>query len=97
MHKKQAQATPPKGRPRKRLLAPAYTAQALTEELPESEWHTVSWREGTKGLLTKQFCRVRFHWASGDRIDSEVWLMGERPLPGHEGEAKWYVSDFSCA
>lgn len=91
----QAQATKPKGRPRTRLLAPTYTAQTLTDELPDSEWHTISWREGSKGRLTKQFCRVRVHWASGDRVGSEVWLMGERPLPGHDGEAKGYICDFS--
>jgi SRSO17 transposase len=92
---KQAQATTLKGRPRKRLLTPSYTAQTLTDELPDDEWQTISWREGSKGLLTKQFCRVRVHWASGDRIGSEVWLIGERPLPGHDGEAKWYICDFS--
>lgn len=90
----EAQAAPLKGRPRTRLLAPAHTAQSLTAELPETEWQTVTWREGTKGLLTKQFCRIRVHWASGERIGSEVWLIGERPLPDHEGEAKWYVSNF---
>lgn len=89
----EAQSLPPKGRPRKRLLAPAYSAQSMTESQPEAEWHTVSWREGTKGWLTKQFCRVRVHWASGEHIGSEVWLIGERPLPGHDGEFKWYVSD----
>ncbi|MEB3104122.1 transposase, partial [Ferviditalea candida] len=62
------------------------------EELNDTCWQTVTWREGTKGMLTKQFSYIRAYWASGDRIGSEIWLIGERPLPDHEGEHKWYVS-----
>ncbi|MEB3104055.1 IS701 family transposase, partial [Ferviditalea candida] len=58
LQKAQAAASP-KGRPRSRLLAPAYTAQSLIEELNDTCWQTVTWREGTKGMLTKQFSYIR--------------------------------------
>src|SRR5215203_5663684 len=83
----QGRGQPPKERP-----APLYTARELIGSLPEEAWRTVSWREGTKGTLSKQMVALRAHRATGsDRhsIDHELvltaaegWLIAERPLPG---------------
>jgi SRSO17 transposase len=91
---KEAGAAPYKGRgqPPKERPAPLYTARELIGSLPEVAWQTVSWREGTKGTLSKQMVALRTHRATGsDRrhsIDHELvltaaegWLIGERPLP----------------
>jgi len=84
----QGRGQPPKERP-----APLYTARELIGSLPEEAWRTVSWREGTKGTLSKQMVALRAHRATGsDRhsIDhhelvltaAEGWLIAERALPG---------------
>ena len=77
--------------------------QTLLAAQPETAWQTVTWREGTKGPLTKQFVALRVHRATGGahlpltdaRVTTrpEGWLLGERPLPGTTGERKWYVSN----
>jgi SRSO17 transposase len=76
--------------------------------LPAAAWRTVAWREGTKGTLRKQFAAVRAHRATGDpgwgpygksvhhaRITTgpEGWLLAERPLPGEDGDEKWYYAN----
>jgi SRSO17 transposase len=88
----QGRGKPPKERP-----APLYTARELIGSLPEEAWRKVSWREGTKGTLSKQMVALRAHRATGsDRhsIDHELvltaaqsWLIGERSLPGQPSEA----------
>jgi SRSO17 transposase len=88
----QGRGQPPKERP-----APLYTARELIESLPEEAWRTVSWREGTKGTLSKQMVALRAHRATGsDRhsIDHELvltaaqgWLIAERPLAGQPSSA----------
>lgn len=104
-----AEAAPPpeyKGNGRPRLPRPAalYKAKEIAESLPEDAWQTVTWREGTKGALSKQFAAVRMHWGKGNpalerpRISSmatgpEGWLLLERPLPGEDGDRKWYYSN----
>lgn len=91
-----------KGRPRKARPAPLLTAEAIAASLPEEQWRTVTWREGTQGPLQKQFAAVCAHRATGgvtatnpERISTgpEGWLLIERPLPGHEGETKYYYSN----
>jgi SRSO17 transposase len=87
--------------------APLHHADAVLAALPESAWQTIAWREGTKGQLAKQFAAVRAHRASGApswgehgrsvrhpqiTTGPEGWLLGERPLPGEEGEQKYYFS-----
>jgi SRSO17 transposase len=82
----QGRGQPPKERP-----APLYTARELIGSLPEQAWQTVSWREGTKGTLSKQMVALRVHRATGSPRHStdhelvltaaEGWLIGERP-PG---------------
>jgi SRSO17 transposase len=91
---KEAGAPPYEGRgqPPKERPSPLYTARELIESLPEEAWQTVSWREGTKGTLSKQMVALRVHRATGSPrhgIDhklvltaAEGWLIGERPLPG---------------
>jgi SRSO17 transposase len=76
----------------------------LLQCLPDEAWEAVTWREGTKAPLTKQFVAVRVHRATGNPDDGgagrsttharvttgpEGWLLAERPLPGERGEAKW--------
>jgi SRSO17 transposase len=96
---KEAGAAPYKGRgqPPKERPAPLYTARELIGSLPEVAWQTVSWREGTKGTLSKRMVALRVHRATGsDRhsIDHELvltaaegWLIGERPLPAASSSA----------
>jgi SRSO17 transposase len=91
---KEAGAPPYKGRgqPPKERPAPLYTARGLIGSLPEQAWQTVSWREGTKGTLSKQMVALRAHRATGsDRHSTdhervltaaEGWLIAQRPLPG---------------
>src|SRR5262245_20095819 len=84
------------GQPKKPRPAPLYPAAAVLVALPEDAWQAVTWREGGRGPLTKQFAAVRVHRATGgahlpitDRrvtTGMEGWLVGERPLPGHTGE-----------
>src|SRR5579859_1030434 len=92
-----------RGQPKKPRPAPLYTVKALLNAQPEAAWQAVTWREGTKGALTKPFVAVRVHRATGGahlpgsdpRVSTgtEGWLVGERPLPGTIGERKWYVSN----
>ena len=87
-----------RGRPRRpqRLedRLPSREARALLEALPEDAWSAISWREGTKGDLAKRFVRVRVYRVGqmGKHLPSNGWLLGERPLPGHQGEAKYYLA-----
>jgi SRSO17 transposase len=99
--------TPPpyqgRGQPRKARPAPLYPAKAVLDALPESTWRVVVWRQGSEGQpLGKQVAAVRAHRATGNsRLSTshhlvttgpEGWLIGERPLPGERGDAKWYFS-----
>ena len=87
-----------RGQPPKERPAPLYTARELIGSLHEEAWRTVSWREGTKGTLSKQMVALRAHRATGsDRhsIDHELvltaaegWLIAERPLPGEPSSAQ---------
>jgi SRSO17 transposase len=91
-----------RGQPKKPRPAPLYTAKAVIEALPEDHWQPITWREHDDGVLCKQFVAVRVHWATGGPQFStshhrvctgpEGWLLGERPLPGEDGEVKWYFS-----
>jgi SRSO17 transposase len=85
------------GRPRKRphpiQVAPLHRADQVLASQPEEAWQTITWRMGTEGPLAKQFVAVRAHRAIGDWTGRKGWLMGERPLPGKEGERKFYWSD----
>src|SRR5215203_3431854 len=95
----EAGAPPYKGRgqPPKERPAPLYTARELIGSLPEEAWQTVSWREGTKGTLSKQVGAVRMHRATGSPRHStthervltaeEGWLIAERSQPGAPSEA----------
>jgi len=85
-----------RGRPRKsppleERVRPRGAGEILSA-LPQESWQSVAWREGTKGPLAKHFARVRVHrsGARGKHLDGEGWLVGERPLPGHRGDLKYF-------
>lgn len=91
------QLAPPGGQPRgkKKTLEgrlPSQPAQAILAQLPEEAWQKVAWREGTKGALVKEFVRVRVYRAGreGRHVPSAGWLIGERPLSGHQGDRREY-------
>lgn len=96
-----------RGRPRLPRPAPLYPVAALATALPEDAWHTVTWREGTKGPLRKRFAAMRVHWATGSPVAGqgerstsdrrvqtgpEGWLLVEQLLPGEAGPTKYYLS-----
>jgi SRSO17 transposase len=96
------------GQPRKGRPAPLYTAQARLDAQPTPAWREVVWRQGSDGQpLGRQVVAVRAHRATGSSrlsIDDrrvttglEGWLIGERPLPGESGDAKWYFSTLPAA
>ena len=97
-----------KGRPKLPRSAALYTVEAVVASQPEGAWQTITWREGTKDTLRKQFVAVRVHRATGNpdvgtfgrsashgrmSTSAEGWLLAERPVPGETGERKWYYSN----
>lgn len=85
--------------------APLHLSEELARAVPEEAWRTVRWREGSKGQLERQFVAIRARWATGNpnnghrgkhprmKTGPEGWLLAERPLPGQEGEEKYYYSN----
>ena len=60
---------------------------------------SISWgltlRQGSRGPFTKQFAFMRVHRTTNRRGTGPIgWLIFERPLPGHEGDRKWYFSNY---
>jgi SRSO17 transposase len=94
------QPLPPKkksGRPGKHPhpapQAPLRRADEVLAAQTEEAWQTITWRRGTDGPLTKQFIALRVHRAVEETTGCQGWLIGERPLPGHQGDKKFYWSD----
>ena len=83
-----AQHSPPpprtgkNGRPRKAHPAPLYTVHEIIAQLPEEQWQTITWREGSRGAMRKQFVAVRMHWGLGTAART---LEDRRVYTGAEG------------
>ena len=86
------QAGRPRTHPHPVQVAPLHRAAAVLASQPETAWHTITWRRGSTGPLTKQFSALRVRRGHADQTGPEGRLIGERPLPGQEGEPKFYWS-----
>jgi SRSO17 transposase len=70
---------------------PPVLARDLAQKLPRRAWQTVSWREGTKGMMRSRFARVRVRVAHRDRHPSRdpEWLLVEWPAGEKEPSRYW--------
>jgi SRSO17 transposase len=66
-------------------------ARELAQRLPRRDWETVSWREGTKGLMRSRFVRLRVRVAHRDlhRSRAPEWLLIEWPSGEKEPTRYW--------
>ena len=84
------------GRPRKAPALKDRIAPLAAREILDARrtWHKVAWRDGLKGPLVKECARVRVYRTGqrGAHLESEGWLIGERPLPARGGDHKQYFA-----
>jgi SRSO17 transposase len=70
-------------------------ALSIARGLPSGAWEEVGWREGTKGLLTSRFARLRVRVAHRDynrrALRPEEWLLVEWPV-GEAAPTKYWLS-----
>jgi SRSO17 transposase len=89
-----------RGRPRQRHV-PDILSIPAEDMLANAQWHTISWRTGTKGKFKARFAAVRVRVADGppQRIrdkgqqhlpGDEVWLINEHRM---SGEKKYYLAN----
>lgn len=86
------------GRPRSRYVAEGvepWSIEQLARQVPKEEFHTVTWREGSRGEQSSRFAAVRVHTAErhihGAAPSEEVWLLLEWPK-GQKAPKKYYLS-----
>ena len=90
---------PPK-LPRRSLKHTPVSALKLAQDLPNSAYQTIAWREGTNKILSSRFAAVRvreghrYYWRS-DR-PSEEWLLIEWP-EGDPEPTKYWFSNLEAA
>jgi SRSO17 transposase len=86
-----------RGRPPARLRrSPEHrpvSAKELAQGLPQRAWRTITWREGSRAVLTSRFAAVRVRPAHRDTLRSEPWpeewLLIERPRGAAEPTKYW--------
>src|SRR5437867_9389438 len=71
------------------------SVRILAQQLPASAWHTVTWRQGTRGAMRSRFAAVRVRPAHRDDWQStprpEEWLLIEWPR-GAAAPIKYWLS-----
>ena len=74
----------PRVNPRREDLPPSFNLSKVAHEIPPAQWHTLTWRTGTKGPYTSRFALIKV-WAAHDwtqhvRIKRvPEWLLIEWP------------------
>ena len=88
------------GRPRKypplEALPRPENLQAVAEQLPAASWHTVKWREGSKGTQRSRFAYLPVWAAHGWRAQAhpprvKEWLLVEWP-EGEKQPTKYWLA-----
>jgi len=86
------------GRPKTRFSAEGVQPlgiEALALQVPEEEFHRVSWREGSRGVQSSTFAALRVHSAErhtkGKPPSLEQWLLLEWPT-NEAQPTKYYLS-----
>ena len=86
-----------RGRPALRVRRTArhhpLSAGELAKRIPQQNWKTVRWREGTRGTMRSRFAAVRVRPAHRDenlhRPRPEEWLLVDWPSQEHEPRKYW--------
>ncbi len=72
------------------------SVKQLAAELDETQWHTITWREGTNAPLSSRFAAVRVHHArrhlEARTLSKQEWLIIEWPKTEAE-PAKYWLSN----
>jgi len=77
------------------LLPVLPEVRQLVDVIPDKHWKVISWKKGSKGILRKQFVFLRARWETikHGKFGSSGQLVIERPLPGENGDIKYYFSN----